>query len=118
MKEYGGGRRPETAQELFNLRHSSLRTTVEQAFGTLKNRFKVLASKPYFPFRTQVKIVIACCVLQNWILENGPDNVIYDEDRWFRKLPRSARIATDQAAENIEWAAKRDELANLMWSEH
>lgn len=118
LNEYGGGRRPETAKELFNLRHSSLRTTVERAFGTLKNRFKVLASKPYFPFRAQVKIVIACCVLHNWILDNGPDNIIYDEDRWFSNLPRSARTATDQATENTQWAAKRDDLANLMWSEH
>ncbi|CAO2201993.1 unnamed protein product, partial [Urochloa humidicola] len=107
LKEYEGGRRPETPQELFNLRHSSLRTTVERAFGTLKNRFKVLASKPYFPFKIQVKIVIACCVLHNWILDNGPDNIIYDEDRWFRNLPRSARTVIDQATENREWVAMR-----------
>jgi len=89
LKEYGGGRYPETPQELFNLQHSSLRTTVERAFGTLKNRFKVLANKPYFPFSIQVKIVIACCVLHNWILDNGPDDIIYDEELWYNTLPRS-----------------------------
>ena len=118
LKEYGGGRYPETPQELFNLRHSSLRTTVERAFGTLKNRFKVLANKPYFPFSIQVKIVIACCVLHNWILDNGPDDIIYDEELWYNTLPKSTRVAIDQGVENRQWVAKRDELANLMWTEY
>ncbi|WVZ50450.1 hypothetical protein U9M48_001702 [Paspalum notatum var. saurae] len=41
-------------KELFNLRHSSLRVTVERAFGSLKRRFKILDdATPYFPFTTQ-----------------------------------------------------------------
>ena len=28
--------------ELFNIRHSALRVTVEQAFGSLKRKFKIL----------------------------------------------------------------------------
>lgn len=117
LKEYDGGRHPETPQELFNLRHSSLRTSVERAFGTLKNRFKILANKAFFPLKTQVKIVIACCVVHNWILDNGPDNIVYDEAHWYTSLPRSARVATDQSGENMQWVAKRDNLANLMWME-
>ncbi|XP_015612211.1 protein ALP1-like isoform X2 [Oryza sativa Japonica Group] len=118
LKEYEGGKSPETPQELFNLRHSSLRTSVERAFGTLKNRFKVLASKPFFPYKVQVKIVIACCVLHNWILDNGPDNIIYDEARWYSKLPRSARVATDYGEEHQQWVEFRENLANIMWEEH
>lgn len=116
LKEYEGGRHPETLQELFNLRHSSLCTSVERAFGTLKNRFKILANKAFFPFKTQVKIVIAYCVLHNWILDNGSDNIVYDEACWYSSLPRSARIATDQAGENMRWVAKRYYLADLMWT--
>lgn len=38
-------------KELFNLRHSSLRVTVERAFGSLKRRFKILDdATPFFPF--------------------------------------------------------------------
>ena len=103
---------------MFNLRHSSLRTTVERAFGTLKNRFKVLANRPYFSYSTQVKLVIACYAVHNWILDNGPNEIIYDEELWYNTLPRSARIATDQGIENRQWVAKRDDLANLMWSEY
>ena len=38
-------------KELFNLRHSALRVTVEQAFGSLKRKFKILDdATPFFPF--------------------------------------------------------------------
>ena len=55
LKEYKGAREPESPKKLFNLRHSSLRTTVERAFGTLKNHFKIFASQPFFSLKTQVK---------------------------------------------------------------
>ena len=42
LKEWGNDNRPENEKELFNLRHSQLRVTVERAFGSLKNRFKFL----------------------------------------------------------------------------
>uniref|UniRef100_J3KYY1 WRKY domain-containing protein n=1 Tax=Oryza brachyantha TaxID=4533 RepID=J3KYY1_ORYBR len=45
-------------KKLFNFRHSSLRVTVERAFGALKRRFKILDdATPFFPFPTQVDIV-------------------------------------------------------------
>ena len=38
-------------KELFNLRHSSLHVTVEQAFGALNRRFKIIDdATPFFPF--------------------------------------------------------------------
>ncbi|KAG8501024.1 hypothetical protein CXB51_003119 [Gossypium anomalum] len=44
---------PENAKELFNLRHSSLRITIEHVFGILKKRFRVLDAEPFWNFRTQ-----------------------------------------------------------------
>lgn len=74
------GRTPENHQELFNLRHSSLRSKVESAFGILKNRFKILTCHPFFPFETQVDIVLACCILHNYILQVDPDDRFIHED--------------------------------------
>jgi hypothetical protein len=55
-------------KELFNHRHSSLRVSVEWAFGSLKRRFKILDDAiPFFPFSTQVEIVVACCIIHNWV---------------------------------------------------
>ena len=41
LKEYSV-RLLENAKKLFNLRHASLRTTIERAFGVLKKRFPII----------------------------------------------------------------------------
>ena len=64
--------------ELFNLRHSSLRTTIEQGFGVLKKRFRVLDAKPFWSFKTQVEVVLACCVIHNNIVGVGPTDHIME----------------------------------------
>jgi hypothetical protein len=46
------------ANKHFNLRHFSLRVTVERAFAALKIRFKILYQKPFHTFYTQVKLVL------------------------------------------------------------
>uniref|UniRef100_A0A453EMC9 DDE Tnp4 domain-containing protein n=1 Tax=Aegilops tauschii subsp. strangulata TaxID=200361 RepID=A0A453EMC9_AEGTS len=79
LNEFSGRNFPRTAQELLNLRHSSLRVTVERAFGALKNRFKILDQKPFHPYPTQVKLVLACCILHNWILQWGFDEHVSDD---------------------------------------
>ncbi|KAH1031795.1 hypothetical protein J1N35_043969 [Gossypium stocksii] len=43
---------PENAKELFNLRHSSLRITIERVFGILKKWFRVLDAEPFWNFQT------------------------------------------------------------------
>ena len=43
LKEWErGNRRPQNKEELFNLRHSSLRNVIERTFGVLKKRFGIL----------------------------------------------------------------------------
>lgn len=111
------GNRARTPNELFNLRHSSLCTTVERAFGTLKNRFKVLTTRPYYPFPSQVRLVIACCILHNWILlKGGPDELVYSEQNWFDHYPRSAgRVQRDLHEEQRQVLQERDTMADSMW---
>ena len=82
LTEYGGRHYPTNARELYNLRHSFLRVTIEQAFGSLKNRFRILDNKPFHPYKTQVKLVQACCILHNWILSFEIDVVIPTEAEW------------------------------------
>ena len=70
-------------KELFNLRHSSLRVTVERAFGALKRRFKILDdATPFFPFATQVDIVCACCIIHNWVIQDGHDEFFTEESNY------------------------------------
>jgi hypothetical protein len=116
LQEYRGRNYPTNARELFNLRHSSLRVTVERAFAALKNRFRIFDNKPFHPFKTQVKLVLACCILHNWILAYGQDEVFPPESTWVPNnttTPHGSGVPLD---DNSAWASKRDEWANHMWS--
>jgi hypothetical protein len=62
-----------------------------------------------------VKIVLACCVLHNWILEDGDDEYVYDDESWYKALPRSNRKYCDIRAESRAWVLKRDQIAHSMW---
>jgi hypothetical protein len=116
MSEFQGRRTPCNAKEIFNLRHSSLRTTVERAFGALKGRFRILDNKPFHPYKYHVQIVIACCILHNWILGYGVDEIIPGED-FFEELPQPGNVGsqTPMSQETREWAAQRDAWAIAMW---
>ncbi|VFQ67143.1 unnamed protein product [Cuscuta campestris] len=62
------GKFPQGIKELFNYRHSSLRTTIERTFGTLKNTWKILHNRmPQMKQEHQIQIVIATCTLHNFI---------------------------------------------------
>ena len=68
-------RPPKNEREVFNLRHSSLRTTIERGFGVLKKCFQDLDTKPFWSFETQVEVVLVCCVIYNHIM--GVDSTDY-----------------------------------------
>src|SRR5436190_12008391 len=73
---------PQTPQELYNLRHSSLRNAIERIFGVLKKRFPILKNQLEFPYNVQVRLVKVLCCLHNIIRLVGGDD-IYDEE-WER----------------------------------
>jgi hypothetical protein len=54
--------------------------TIEHAFGALKNMFHILDNKPFHTYKTQVKLDLACCILHNWILTFGIDEVVPTEE--------------------------------------
>ncbi|KAK5786333.1 hypothetical protein PVK06_040969 [Gossypium arboreum] len=66
----------ENAKELFNLRHSSLRITIECVLGILKKRFRVLDAEPFWNFQTQLDIVLACCIIHNHIIGVDPSDLL------------------------------------------
>ncbi|KAL4333793.1 hypothetical protein GQ457_07G004620 [Hibiscus cannabinus] len=119
LKEFSD-HRPENAKELFNLRHSSLRTTVERVFGILKKRFRVLDAEPFWDFQTQVNIVLACCVIHNHIMGVDPNDLIneglYEEHE--SNLIMSTLTQREEREEAREWAVKRDEIAEAMWTDY
>ncbi|KAL5751196.1 hypothetical protein ACOSP7_025799 [Xanthoceras sorbifolium] len=71
------GYHPQDAKELFNQRHSLLRSVTNRIFGALKERFPILMSAPPYPLQTQVKLVVAACALHNYIRREKPDDWIF-----------------------------------------
>lgn len=59
---------PRGSEEHFNYRHSSLRMRVEQGFGQLKKRWKVLYVMPQMSKKYQLSIIVSAFTLHNFIL--------------------------------------------------
>ncbi|XP_052476946.1 uncharacterized protein LOC105798492 [Gossypium raimondii] len=119
LKEFGA-EGPENAKELFNLRHSSLRITVERVFGILKKRFRALDAEPFWNFQTQVDILLACCIIHNHIMGVDPSNLLnqglYEASESDLIIPTLTEREERQEAR--EWSAKRDEIAQTMWTDY
>ncbi|KAL0396475.1 UNVERIFIED_CONTAM: hypothetical protein Scaly_0095900 [Sesamum calycinum] len=68
LKEWDRGTGgPQSPRELFNLRHASARNVIERTFGLLKTRWGILRSPSYYPIRVQNQIIVACCLLHNFV---------------------------------------------------
>ncbi|XBI96272.1 hypothetical protein VPH35_032582 [Triticum aestivum] len=114
LNEFSGRNYPRTAQELFNLRHSSHRVIVEGAFGALKNSFKILDQKSFHPYSTQVKLVLACCILHNWILQWGFDEHMPEEEEVEPDDVVSSGHGVE-AFDNDAWKNEMLDWAEAMW---
>ncbi|XP_027151924.1 putative nuclease HARBI1 [Coffea eugenioides] len=77
--QFGGGSGgPRGKYELFNHRHSQLRNVIERTFGVLKARFPILKGPmPNYLMNRQVELVIACCVLHNFIRDEHPHDELF-----------------------------------------
>ncbi|XP_020266770.1 uncharacterized protein LOC109842285 [Asparagus officinalis] len=131
LKEFTG-RTPQNRRELFNLRHSSLRSKIEPTFGILKNRFKILTSKPHYPFPAQVDIVLACTVLHNYIATVDPEDELLNETTDIEEEDGEEEINEESNvmdftlsqtvrelnASKDEWRSRRDQIAMDMWIDY
>lgn len=73
-----------TAQQIrFNKRVSSVRQTVDRAFGHLKGRFRRLRDIPLHKLTDICKLIYAACVLHNFCILNKEDleeYIVIDDD--------------------------------------
>lgn len=85
---------------------------MERVFGALKGRFKILASRPFFPFSTQVDIVIACFILHNYIMGHGSDEFVPSEEDWIRQNISQAGLSHRKIREETNaWVQLREQIA-------
>ncbi|XP_039119042.1 uncharacterized protein LOC120255240 [Dioscorea cayenensis subsp. rotundata] len=116
--------RPSNYKELFNLRHASLRNHVERIIGILKMRFPILKVATFHPIDSQTDIVVAACMLHNFIrIHNGTDVVEdFDNEAEETIVPNGDEsYGEDVETMNFERTAgarKRDEIAMQMWNDY
>jgi len=53
---------------------------VEHTFAVLKQCFPILQTAPRYPFKTQAKIVVSCCVVHNYIKQWNCIDEMDEED--------------------------------------
>ena len=122
------GRHYSGPKELFNHRHSSLRNVIERTFGVLKKRFPILRSMPNYKSTRQGPLVIACCVVHNWIsLHAAMDPLFMDADN---EMAAEAEAEADELVGNqadyvdmsqhgLTYQSNiRDAIATAMWQNH
>ncbi|XP_012842536.1 PREDICTED: putative nuclease HARBI1 [Erythranthe guttata] len=81
LNDWSERHQPTTAEELFNMKHSSARNIIERLFGLLKSRWGILRSPSYYPIKIQNRIIMACCLLHNFIRrEMGGYQLESDDD--------------------------------------
>jgi len=81
LKEQARSRlKPQNKEELFNLRHASLRNVIERQFGVLKRRFKIIRTAPEFPLPVQTRLRYALTGLNNLITRNNLVPDLYQVD--------------------------------------
>ncbi|WCJ44062.1 hypothetical protein M5689_024754 [Euphorbia peplus] len=123
LKEYSRNP-PQNARELFNLRHASLRNTIERAFGVLKNRFPIIGSstEPHYNVKTQNEIICACCILHNYLIGTDPSAEILAEVDNELENRNNLHQEHHASGENNEETRKgemiRDSIAAEIWANY
>ena len=104
-------------REIFNQAHSSIRSVIEQSFGVLKMKWRILLGLPHYSEHKQTQIILACCGLHNFILENDSDDVDFNMDEAEVTLPVPDE---DDAEEEVDTTASplvEDEDMNALCDE-
>ncbi|KAI7965366.1 hypothetical protein MJO29_003464 [Puccinia striiformis f. sp. tritici] len=124
------GSRPETKEELFNLRHSMMRNVVERTFGTWKKRFPILVHPLEYNLRTQRDLVLALAVLHNIIVDSNGYQVNFvidpneegaatgEDDPPPEDEGEEPEVSLSRARERAANNAWRDGIAEDMWAQY
>ncbi|XP_044764703.1 putative nuclease HARBI1 [Coccinella septempunctata] len=90
-------------QRHFNYLHSATRVHIEQSFGLLKGRFRILKFVNIYKTETIPNNIIACCVLHNICMQNKESDINLDE-------LDSGRIIDEIVTEDSASYNKRDTI--------
>ncbi|XLT03464.1 hypothetical protein HN51_052815, partial [Arachis hypogaea] len=96
--------------------YQSVRNVIERSFRLLKKRFAIITSgtEPHYDFETMTEIVLACCILHNFLMGVDPDpHLIVQVDRELQENnPEEDEVVRHEQDEDYRRGAiLRDEIA-------
>ncbi|KAJ0966957.1 hypothetical protein J5N97_023874 [Dioscorea zingiberensis] len=98
------------------MKHASARNVIERCFGVLKMRWAILRSPSFYPIKTQIQIITACCLIHNLIrreMSIDPVETEFNMDQSTEDLRDEEPVGS--VASSNEWTAFRDELARSIF---
>ncbi|KAK6134034.1 hypothetical protein DH2020_032213 [Rehmannia glutinosa] len=122
LNDWSERHQPTSAEEFFNMKHSSARNTIERLFGLLKTRWGILRSPSYYPIKIQNRIIMACCLLHNFIRQEmgGYDDEDDIQDGEGGHLNNNEIDEEEELVTTIEpsneWTTFRKDLATNMFN--
>ncbi|KAL9671412.1 hypothetical protein QQ045_008980 [Rhodiola kirilowii] len=118
----GANKLPRSAQELFNHRHSFLTNAIRKSFFVLKERFPILKLAPQYAFEIQRDLVIATCVLHNFVWREERNDWLF-ASVGERILEEAVDVSDEPGIqlnsslqEQITYSL-RDSIASAMWND-
>lgn len=116
LNDWGEGTSlPRNKEELFNMRHSRARNVIERSFGLLKGRWGILRSASFYPIKVQNRIILACCLVHNFIRDVMTIDPLESENSEFGDQHLEDPI--DVVESSQQWTSWRDNLALSMFDE-
>ncbi|KAK6156513.1 hypothetical protein DH2020_010761 [Rehmannia glutinosa] len=122
----GSNSNPSIMKELFNRRHATVRNIIERCFGSLKKRFAIIKGlMPNYKLPMQTDIVIACCVIHNFVRKHCMDDDIFESvvDPDYIPPPEEEGTSTQPIRRQMnntndgiwEQSCLRDSIAASLW---
>ncbi|GJT69560.1 ALP1-like protein [Tanacetum coccineum] len=109
---------PTTTKELYNMKHSSTRNVIERCFGLIKARWAILRDNCYHPIESMPRIIIACCLMHNFIRTKMSQDPIDNEVLMDHTQDGNEHDNVFSTVETSQgWSDRRDNLANEMFNE-
>lgn len=116
LSEWRDSQRPTTPAEYFNYKHASARNVIERCFGQLKARWAILRSPSFYPVNVQTNIILACCMLHNFIKCAMSNDHVTDPTFVAPDRPMEVNDHITSVVTSDEWTSFRDNLASAMFA--
>jgi hypothetical protein len=123
LKEFSNSAigRPRNREELFNLRHASLRNQVERSFGVMKKRFRIMREPLVMAHKSEMWATYYTCVaIHNFICTHNPNVDNAFESEYIRELYEEniERLTGLNKYDDIRCRGWRDNIAQQMWDDY